>query len=146
MTLQMQVHCTIKKIKGEVTLCPKAVAAHSLLALSTAANAARLALRTITPNQATAPVLPVGGVYAGNLPSPERKVWKISHQEQLDKQNRSKRKAVHAQAHVQATTLVAKERVKLKDVRRTTMHVTQQVDGEFRACGYCVSLSVPTIN
>ena len=146
MTLQMQVHCAIKKIKGEVTLHPEAVAAHSLLALSTAATAARPALRTITPNQATALVLPVGGVYGGNLPSPERKVRKTLHQEQLDKQNRSKRKAVHAQAHVLATTLIAEERVKLKDVRHTTMQVIQQVDREFRARGYCILLSIPTIN
>ncbi len=54
LTLQMQVHHAIKKIKGKVTLRPKAVATHSLLALSTAATAARPALRTITPNQATA--------------------------------------------------------------------------------------------
>jgi hypothetical protein len=72
--LQMQVHRAIKKIKGEVTLCPEAVAAHSLLALLTAATAARPVLRTIMPNQVTALVLLVGGVYAGNLPSPERKV------------------------------------------------------------------------
>jgi hypothetical protein len=77
--LQMQVRRGIKKIKGEVTLCPTAVANHSLLALSTAATAATPALRTITPNQATALVLLVGGVYAGKLPSPERKVRKMLH-------------------------------------------------------------------
>jgi hypothetical protein len=131
---------------GEVTLRPEAVAVHSLLALSTAATAGRLAMRTITPNQATALFPLVGGVYACNLPSPERKVRKMSHQEQLDKQNRSKRKAVHTQAHVQATTLVAKERVKSMDVRCTTMQVIQQVNEEFRARGYCISLSIPTIN
>jgi hypothetical protein len=57
LTLQMQVHCTIQKIKGEVSLCPKAVAPHLLLTLATAATAARLALRNIMPNQAAAPVL-----------------------------------------------------------------------------------------
>jgi hypothetical protein len=88
--LQMQVHHAIKKIKGEVTICPEAVAAHSLLALLTAATATRPALWIIMPKQATALVLLVGGVYAGNLPSPERKVQKTTHQEQLDKQNRSK--------------------------------------------------------
>jgi hypothetical protein len=146
LTLQMQVRCVIKKIKGEVTLHPEAVAAHLLLALSTAATAARPVLRTITPNQATALVLPVGGVNAGNLQSTERKVRKTSHQEQLDEQNRCKHKAVHAQAHARATTLVAKERVRAKDVCHTTVQVIQQVDGEFRACGYCVSLRVPMIN
>ncbi len=110
-----------KKIKGEVSLCPKAAAANLLLTLATAATAARLALRTITPNQAAVPVLPVGGVNAGNLPSLERKVWKMSHQEQIDKQNRNKCKVVHAKARARATTLVAKERAKPKDVRHTTV-------------------------
>jgi hypothetical protein len=50
------------------------VAAHTLLALLPAATAARPVLRTIMPNQATALVLPVGGVFEGNLPSLERKV------------------------------------------------------------------------
>ncbi len=122
------------------------MATHSLLALPTAGTTARPALRTITPNQATALVLPVGGVYVGNLPSPERKVQKMSHQEQLEKQNRSKRKAVHAQAHARATTLVTKEQAKPKDVCHTTMQVFQQVDGEFRACGYCIKLSKTAIN
>ncbi len=98
------------------------------------------------PNQATDLVLPVGGVYAGNLPLPERKVWKTSHQEQLEEQNRSKRKAVHAQAHTQATTLVVKEQAKPKDVRRTTVQVIQQVDREFWVCRHCVELSKNTIN
>jgi hypothetical protein len=80
--LQMQVHHAIQKIKGEVTLCPEAVATHLLLALSTAVTAARPVLRTITPNLETALVLPVGGVNASNLPTLERKVWKMSHQEQ----------------------------------------------------------------
>ena len=35
---------------------------------------------------------------------------KMSHQEQIRKQNESKRKVVHAQAHARATTFVAKER------------------------------------
>ncbi len=72
--LQMKVRCAIQKIKGEVTLCPKAVATQLLLALATAATAAKPVLRFITPNQAAAPVLPVGSVNAGNLPSLERKV------------------------------------------------------------------------
>ncbi len=53
-TLQMQVHSTIQKIKGEVYLCPKEAAAYSLLTLATAAtaaSAARPVLNTIMPNQ-----------------------------------------------------------------------------------------------
>ncbi len=73
MKLQMQVHHTIKKVKGEVTLCPEAVATHLLLALLTGVTVARPVLRTITPNQATAHVLPVGGVYASNLQRIERR-------------------------------------------------------------------------
>jgi hypothetical protein len=41
MTLQMQVCCAIQKIKGEVSLHPKTVAAYLLLTLTTAATAAR---------------------------------------------------------------------------------------------------------
>jgi hypothetical protein len=73
-------------------------------------------------------------------------VRKTLHQEQIDKQNRDKHKAVHAQAHAQATTLVDKERVKPKDVHHTTVQVIQQVDGEIRACGYCVKLNKNTTN
>jgi hypothetical protein len=61
LTLHMQVHHVIQKIKGEVSLCPKAVAAYLLLTLTTAATAARPTLRPITPNQATAPVFLGGG-------------------------------------------------------------------------------------
>jgi hypothetical protein len=71
------------KIKGEVSFHSKAVAAYSLLTLATAATVARLTLRTITPNQAAAPILPVGGVNAGNLPSPERKVQKYHTKKQI---------------------------------------------------------------
>jgi hypothetical protein len=98
------------------------------------------------PNQVAAPVLAVGGVNADILPSPERKVRKTSHQEQIRKQNKSKRKAVHAQAHAHTTTLFAEERAKPKDVHRTTVQVIQQVDGEFSAHGYGIILSIPTIN
>jgi hypothetical protein len=146
LTLQMQVHCAIQKIKGEVSLCPKAAAAYLLLTLATAATAAKPALRMITPNQAAAPILLMGGFNASNLPSPERKVRKTLHQQQISKQIRSKHKVVHTQAHTRATTLVAKERAKPKDIHRTTAQVIQQVDGEFRAHKYGVSLSIPTIN
>ncbi len=63
--LQMQMHWVIEKIKGEVSLCPKAAATSLLLALATVAIAARLALRPIMPNQVAAPVLAVGWVNAG---------------------------------------------------------------------------------
>jgi hypothetical protein len=92
-----------------------------------------------------APVVAVGGVNAGILPSLERKVSKTSHQEQIGKQNERKLKAVHAQAHAHATTLVAKERGVPKEDRQTTMQVIAQVEGEFRAWGYGVTLSKNTI-
>jgi hypothetical protein len=73
-------------------------------------------------------------------------VRKTSHQEQIDKQNETKRKAAHAQAHARATTLVAEERMKPKENCRTTVQVIAQVEGEFRARGYGVTLSKNTIN
>ncbi len=62
LTVHMQVRQAIKKIKGEVYLCPNAVAATLLLPLLTAANVARPALRTITQNQGAAPIIVVVGV------------------------------------------------------------------------------------
>ena len=120
----------------------------SLLALATAATAAssRPALRTITPNLAAAPIVTVAGMNAGILPSPEKKVRKMSHQEQISKQNERKRKAVHAQAHTRATTLVTKERALPKEDRRSTVQVIVQVEGEFRARGHGVTLNKNTIN
>jgi hypothetical protein len=80
------------------------------------------------------------------LPSPPRKTRKTSHQEQIARQNERKHRVVHAQAHARATILVAEERAKEKENRRTTTEVIAQVEGEFRARGYGVILSKPTIN
>ena len=96
--------------------------------------------------QTVAPIIVVGGIDASILPSPERKVLKTSHQEQIGKLNERKRKAVHTQAHTRATTLIAKERTKLMENRRTTTQVIAQLKGEFRARGYGVTLSKNTIN
>ena len=70
-----------------------------------------------------------------------RKVGKTLHQEQIGKQNERKRKAVHVQAHVRATTLVAEERAKPKEDCQTTAQVIAQVKGEFSVRGYGVTLS-----
>ena len=88
--------------------------------------------------------MPAAGV--ANLPLPPRKTQKTSHQEQIARQNERKHKAVHAQAHACATTLVAEERAKEKENRRTTVEVIAQVEGEFRARGVPVTMSKPTIN
>ncbi len=137
-----------QKNKSNDTPRPEPAAASSLLALATVASAAssRPALRTITPNLAAAPVVTVAGMNAGILPSPERKVRKMSHQEQIPKQNEKKRKAVHAQAHARATTLVAKERALPKENHRSTAQVIAQVEGEFRARGHGAMLNKTTIN
>jgi hypothetical protein len=103
----------------------------------------RSALQTITVPAAVS-VLPAAGVAA--LPSPPRKTRKTSHQEQIARQNDRKQKAVHAQAHARATTLVAEERAKEKENRHTTAEVIAQVEGEFRARGFPVTMSKPTIN
>ncbi len=140
--LQMQVRREAEKIKGEAGPGPPAPAAALLvLALASEAMTAWPALRTITPNPTVAPVVTVGGVNAGILPSPERKVRKTSHQEKIGKQNERKCKAVHAQAHARATPLVAEERAMLKEDRQMTMQVIAQVEGEFRARGYGVGVT-----
>jgi len=104
--LVQQVHRESQKKAHEDIPHPESAAESLLLALATVATTARLALRLV------APVFVVGGIDAGILPSPERKVRKTPHQEQIGKQNERKHKAVHAQAHVRATTLVAEERMK----------------------------------
>jgi hypothetical protein len=88
----------------------------------------------------------VGGINAGILPSPERKVRKTSHQDQIGKQNERKCKAIHAQAHTRATTLIAKQRAMPKEVCQTTVQVIAPVKGEFRARSYGKTLSKNTIN
>ena len=49
-----------------------------------------------------------------------RRARKTSHQKQIDHRNEAKCKAIHAQAHAHATTLVAKEGVMQKEVRKST--------------------------
>jgi hypothetical protein len=146
-SLQQQVRREVNKIKGEAVPGPSApVAAASASALITLSNTAivgRPALRTITVPAAVS-VLPAAGVAA--LPSPPRKTQITSHQEQIARQNERKQKAVHAQAHARATTLVAEERAKEKENRRTTAEVIVQVEGEFRARGFPVTMSKPTVN
>ncbi len=145
--LQQQVRHEADKIKGDAVPGPSAPAAaasaSALITLLIMANVGRPALRTITVPAAVS-VLPAAGVAA--LPSPPRKTWKTLHQEQIVRQNERKQKAVNAQAHARATTLIAEERAKEKENRRTTAEVIVQVEGEFRARGFPVTMSKPTIN
>ena len=110
--LAQQVRHEFQKIKAENTPCPESAAALLLLTLATAAMAARPALQTIMLNQTAVLVVVVGGINAGIIPSPVRKVRKTSHQNQFSKQNKRKRKTVHTKAHTRTTTLVAEERVR----------------------------------
>jgi hypothetical protein len=145
--LQMQVPCEAEKIKGEAIPGPpdpEAAAVSVLLSLSTTSNVGRVALAAITPVPAAGPILPEAGVAA--LQSPPRKTQKTLHQEQIARQNKRKRRATQGQAHARATTLVAEERTKEKQNRRTTAEVIEQVELEFRARGFPVTLSKPTIN
>jgi hypothetical protein len=143
--LVQQVRHESQKKTPKDTPRPKPVAASSLLALSTTANVRRAALAPITSVPVAGSVLPAAGVDA--LPLPPRKTQKTSHQEQIARQNERKHRAVHGQAHAHAITLVAKERAKEeKENRRMTAEVIEQVKGEFRALGFPVTLSKPTIN
>ena len=136
-----------EKIQGEAVPGPSAPAAaasvSALITMSNTANVGRPALRTITVPAAVS-VLPAAGMAA--LPPPPRKTQKTSHQEQIARQNERKQKAVHAQAHARATTLVVEERAKEKENRRMTAEVIAQVEGEFRARGFPVTMSKLTIN
>ena len=115
--LVQQVCRKSQKNKPKDNPCPKSAAALLLLALETFARMARLGLCTITPNPTAAPVVTVGGINAGIIPSLERKVKKTLHLEQIGKQNKRKRKAVHLQAHACTTTFVAKERAMPKGTK-----------------------------
>ena len=121
--LVQQVRRESQKKAPKDTPRPESAAASSLLALATVATTARPALQSILTKQTVAPVIVAGGIDASVLPSPERKVRKTSHQVQIGKQNKRKRKAVHVQAHARATTLVAEERMKPKENCRTTSYV-----------------------
>jgi len=146
-SLQQQVRHEADKIKGEAIPgppAPAAAAASALLTLSITANVGRPALRTIATVPAAVSVLPAARVTA--LPSPPRKTRKTTYQEQIAWQNERKHRAVHAQAHARATTLVAEERAKEKENRSTTAEVIAQVEGEFQARGFPVTMSKPTIN
>ncbi len=116
----------------------------ALLSLSTTANVGKVALVGITPVPAAGPILPAAGVAA--LPSLPRKRQKTLHQEQITWQNERKCRAIQGQAHARATTLVAEERTKEKENHRMTAAVIEQVEWEFRARGFPVMLSKPTIN
>ncbi len=59
--------------------------------------------------------------------------------DQIAQQNERKHRAVQGQAHARATTLVAEERTKEKENRRTSAEVIEQVEWEFRACGFPVT-------
>ena len=98
----------------------------------------------ITPVPEAVSVLPAAGVAA--LPSPPRETQKTSHQEQIARQNERKHRAIQGQAHARDTTLFPEDRAKKKENRRTTAEVIYQVKGEFRARGFSVMLSKPTIN
>ena len=84
-----------------------------------------------------------GGV---NVPSPQIKTKKTSHQIQVERTNKRKQADVNNLAHVRATTLVAAERLLPKGEGRTTQQVIDQVIAEFRLRNMRVSLSKSTIN
>ena len=119
--LIQQVHRESQKNKAGNSPRPETVAAAAMLALSNKTNAMGSVLARISPIPEVSSV--ASGGTAGNLPSPQRKTRKTCHQEQIEKQNGQKQKAVHAQAHARATTLVAKEKGKEKENQRTTTQV-----------------------
>jgi hypothetical protein len=82
----------------------------------------------------------------GILLSLPRKMRKTSHQEQIECQNKQKCKSVYNQAHTCVATLVTEERLKEKENQRMAAQVINQVEGEFTAHGFGVTLSTTTIN
>jgi len=123
----------------------EAAAASLLLALQVW-TVTRPILKMIMQNQTAAPVVVVDEVNTCILPSLEKKVRKTLHQEKISKQNKSMHMLLHSQAHAHTTTLFVKERAKSKDVCCMTTQVMKQVEREFRAHRYGVSLSTPMIN
>ena len=142
--LIQQVRRESPKNKAENSPRPETVAAAAMLALLNKTNAVGSVLARISPIPEVSSA--ASGGAAGNLPSPQRKTRKTCNQEQIEKQNGQKQKALHAQAHACATTLVAEERGKEKENQRTTTQVIEQVEGDFRARGFGVTLNKVPIN
>jgi hypothetical protein len=116
--LQMQVRCEAEKIKGEAIPgppAPEAVAVSALLSLLTTANVGRVTLAAITPVPVAGPILLAAGEAA--LPSPPRKTQKMSHQEQIARQNKQKHRAIQGQAHARATIGSSQRLRRLRNAR-----------------------------
>jgi hypothetical protein len=86
------------------------------------------------------------GTLALSLPSPLKKTRKTSHQRQIDRQNGRKGKDTYALALSRVTMLVAAERNEEKENARPTATVFAQVEWEFKALGFAVSLAKSTVN
>ena len=117
-------------------------------ALSTAAVMVTLSATVMT--RALASILPEDAnclVPLDLIPLPPWKTYRTSHQRQVERQNKWKSKEeVYAQALVLATMLIATKRTKAKENSHTMSSVIIQVEREFKACGYVVSLSSKTVN
>ncbi len=107
-TLQMQVRREAKKLKGIAS--PSAAAVLS-------AVAAMVALSTTVTTRALATILPEDndGSPVLSLLSPPKKTRYMSHQRQVNRQNKQKAKEAYAQALASAMMLIAAERGKEKE-------------------------------
>ena len=145
-TVHMQVRQAIKKIKGEVYLCPNAVAATLLLPLLTAANVARPALRTITQNQGAAPIIVVVGVNVVYSHLQKGRCGKCCTKSKLVNKTRwSTRPYMPRHSHAWPLSSPKREQSQ-RNAQCTTAQAIQQVKGGFRACGYGINLRKLTIS
>jgi hypothetical protein len=118
-TLQMQVRREVKKLKGSSSA---SAAATPMIILSTTTM--------ITMTSTTATTISTILSESLDLPSPLKKMHKISHQHQIDRKNKRKGKEAYAQALAQATLLVATKRGKEKENACPTQSIITKVEGE----------------
>ena len=81
-----------------------------------------------------------------SFPSPLKKTRKLSHRRQVNRQNEWKAREAYVQALARATLLIAAEKGKEKENTCPMLSIITKVEGEFRACGFEVSLSKATVN
>jgi len=135
-SLQMQVRREVEKLKGNSSA---SAAATAMIMLSTMTT-------TITTTTSTATTISTISSESLDLPSPLKKTRKTSHQRHIYRQNERQAKEAYAQALARATMLIAAERGKEKENACPMQSIITKVEGEFRACGFEVSLSKATVN
>jgi hypothetical protein len=136
----MQVCQEVKKINGEVSTA-------ALVALSAAAAMVELSPTVMTRAIASILLEDANCLVPQSLLLPPRKMFRMSHQQHIDHQNKQKSKEVYTQVLVQAMTLIAAKKMQAKENRCTMPSVIAQVEPSFRQVALqCCSVARKSID